>query len=283
MSKKTSSNQKKRTLDRRARRALPWVVAGTLILGLLAAIPSAWARPSQSPDFQTVPTITPTSQPPDATPTPEPNEPTDTPEPGQPTDTPVPTDTPAPVTPNATTTLTPTLGATPTSAASPVPGGTPSPLATVSAVTAPSQCWTVPTPGFQPVPAVASIDFKAITAQPLAVPGQTVKLQLAVTNKGTATLKNVLICNPLDPALTPGQPKASQGQVERDAKGLIATLGDLPAGKTATVDVDLTIPATQPLGGVIENQAWLFSNGQAASTNLLTWALPPAWLPPTGQ
>lgn len=261
-------------------RALPWVVAGMLILGLLAAIPSAWARPSQSPDFQTVPTVTP-KPPPNATPTPEPGEPTDTPEPSEPTDTPVPTETPGPGTPSAT--ATPTLSVTPTSTASAVPSGTRSPLATVSAVTAPSQCWTVPTPGFQPVPAVASIDFKAITGQPLAVPGQTVKLQLAVTNKGTATLKNVLVCNPLDPALTRGQPKASQGQVQLDAKGLIATLGDLPAGKTATVDVDLTVPATQPLGGVIENQAWLFSNGQAASTNLLTWALPPAWLPPTGK
>jgi hypothetical protein len=37
------------------------------------------------------------------------------------------------------------------------------------------------------------------------------------------------------------------------------------------------------LGGVIESQAWLFADGQRASTDLLTWALPPAYLPPTGR
>jgi hypothetical protein len=35
---------------------------------------------------------------------------------------------------------------------------------------------------------------------------------------------------------------------------------------------------------VIENQGWLFSAaGLRASTGLLTWALPPAYLPPTGS
>lgn len=281
MNKTMSPNEKKPQAKSRVPKALPWVVVGMLILGLLAAMPAAWARPSQSPDFQTVPTLTPTEPSAGNTPTPEPGEPTDTPSPVQATDTPTPSDTPGPGTPTAAATQTPTSGATPTGTASPTPTDTAVP--TAPAVTAPAQCWTAPTPGFQPVPAVPSIDFKASGGQPLVVPGQTLKLQLAVTNKGKATLKNVLVCNPLYPGLTVGLRKASQGQVKVDAKGLIATLGDLPAGKTATVDVDLTIPASQPLGGVIENQAWLFSNGQAASTALLTWALPPAWLPPTGK
>ena len=42
------------------RRVLPWVVVGALVLGVLAVMPSVWALPQQAPDFQTVPTLTPT-------------------------------------------------------------------------------------------------------------------------------------------------------------------------------------------------------------------------------
>ena len=42
------------------RRVLPWVVVCALVLGVLAVMPSVWALPQQAPDFQTVPTLTPT-------------------------------------------------------------------------------------------------------------------------------------------------------------------------------------------------------------------------------
>ena len=67
------------------------------------------------------------------------------------------------------------------------------------------------------------------------------------------------------------------------SEGLIVEVGDLLPGIKATAEMSLTIPVEFPLGGVIQDQAWLFAEGQRASTNLLTWALPPAYLPPTGE
>jgi hypothetical protein len=139
----------------------------------------------------------------------------------------------------------------------------------------------VPTPGFQPA-RLDGIAFEASSDQSLVVPGQQVLLRLSVTNGGAEVLPNALICNPLDPALLAGTPAASQGQARLESQGLIAELGDLAAGATARVELSLTVPADQPLGTVIEDQAWLFFDGQRASTSLWTWALPPAWLPPTG-
>jgi hypothetical protein len=64
---------------------------------------------------------------------------------------------------------------------------------------------------------------------------------------------------------------------------LLFEIAELAPGESAQVELALTIPADFPLGGVIENQAWLFGDGLQVSTDLLTWALPPAFLPPTGD
>jgi uncharacterized repeat protein (TIGR01451 family) len=126
--------------------------------------------------------------------------------------------------------------------------------------------------------------WTAESDQYLVVPGQTITQRLVVRNGGSNALSNVLICNPLDPALVRGQPRTTQGQARVEPEGLLVELGSLAAGQTAQVDLSLTIPADYPLGGVIESQAWLlWGSGQQASTDLLTWALPPAYLPPTGK
>lgn len=275
-------------------RVLPWVVAGALILGALALMPSVWALPQQAPDFQTVPTLTPTrpagatatptspagatatpTRPVDATATPtQPGEPTDTPAPGAtPTETPgvdTPTATPGAGTPTATASVAPTASAAPTRL-----GATPVPIG-------PSACWTVPTPGFEPE-RLQALEFVASSEQGLVVPGQTLTLRLTATNLGDKTIEDVLICNPLDPALQRGQPVVSQGKASLVNEGLIVEVGDLLPGIKATTEMSLTIPVDFPLGGVIQDQAWLFAEGQRASTDLLTWALPPAYLPPTGE
>lgn len=121
------------------------------------------------------------------------------------------------------------------------------------------------------------------SVQFLVVPGQTITQRLLVENTGASALSDVLICNPLNPALAPGQPTTTQGVARIEREGLLVELGDLAAGQRAQVDLSLRIPADYPLGGVIESQAWLFADGQRASTDLLTWALPPAYLPPTGR
>lgn len=242
------------------------VAAGLLIFAVLAAQPVAWARPGQAPAFQTVPTLTPT-----------PTRPGQEPEPTRrpPTDTPPPPPTAAPGQPTATL-MPPT--ATPTA-----PASTPLPVSpTASSGALPISCWTVPTPGFSPE-RLDNLAFAAESGESLVVPGQTLTLRLTVANRGNSVARGVLICNPLPAALQRGQPNASQGRVRLEPQGLIAELGDLPAGQTAQVSLTLVIPPDYPLGGVIEDQAWLFSEGQRASTQLLTWALPPAWLPPTGQ
>lgn len=249
-----------------ARRLLPWTVA-IIVLGmaLLAAMPGAWALPNQSPDGETVPTITPTPSNPGATNTPQPGNPTDTPGPGQPTDTPAPGSTPT-----ATTTATTTTTATATRAA----------VSTTAVL--PSTCWTVPTPGFAPQ-SLDSIDLVVESDQFLVVPGQQVTLRYIVTNQGVADLTDLLICAPLEPILGRGQVSASDGTARLVADGLIVELAELAAGDSATVEIGLTIPASAPLGSVVENQAWLFADGIQASSDLLTWALPPAFLPPTGH
>lgn len=129
---------------------------------------------------------------------------------------------------------------------------------------------------------LTGLEFEAQSDEFLVVPGQTFSLRLVVTNTGSAVARNVLICSPLPTELAKGQPQASQGRARIDRLGLVAELGDLAPGKTAEVAMTLTIPASYPLGGVIENQAWLFSGSQRGTTRLLTWALPPAWLPATG-
>lgn len=248
-----------------ARRTLTWTVVIVLGILLLAAIPSAWALPSQSPDFQTVPTITPTPPASGATSTPNPGNPTDTPGPGQATDTPPPGSTPT-----ATTGATTTTTATATRAA----------VSTTAVL--PSTCWTVPTPGFAPQ-SLDSIAFAVESDQFLVVPGQQVTLRYIVANQGAADLTDLLICAPLESILGRGQVSASDGTARLVADGLLVELAELAAGDSATVEVELTIPASAPLGSVVENQAWLFADGIRASTDLLTWALPPAFLPPTGH
>ena len=276
------------------RRVLPWVVVGALVLGVLAVMPSVWALPQQAPDFQTVPTLTPTrpagatatptrpagatatpTRPAGATATPtQSGGPTDTPPPGAtPTETPgvaTPTATPGDGTPTATASVAPTASATPTRL-----GAAPAPIG-------PSDCWTVPTPGFEPE-RMQALEFVADSDQGLVVPGQTLLLRLTATNLGDKTIEDVLICNPLDPALQRGKPVVSQGKASLVSEGLVVEVGDLLPGIKATAEMSLTIPVGFPLGGVIEDQAWLFAGGQQASTNLLTWALPPAYLPPTGK
>lgn len=278
----TSSNL---SPDKRLRwsRSLAWVAAGLFALGMLAIMPGAWALPDQSPDFQTVPTLTPTptrpSGGPTATNTAQPD-PTNTPQPGA-------TNTPQP---GATATPTSPSGATATSTPTVRPGTTPSPTRTrtgplpaVSGQPGANPCWTVPTPGFAPERITSSLTLRMESDQFLVVPGQVITQRLLVENRGAVALSDVLICNPLDPDLVPGQPTASQGIASMEPEGLIAELGDLAAGQAAQVDLSIRIPVDYPLGGVIESQAWLFSAGQRASTDLLTWALPPAYLPPTGQ
>jgi hypothetical protein len=128
-----------------------------------------------------------------------------------------------------------------------------------------------------------ALQWRIESDQFLVVPGQTITQRLLVENTGAGALSDVLICNPLNPALMPGQPATTQGVARIEPEGLLVELGDLAAGQTAQVDLSLRIPADYPLGGVIESQAWLFADGQRVSTDLLTWALPPAYLPPTGQ
>ena len=128
-----------------------------------------------------------------------------------------------------------------------------------------------------------ALQWRIESDQFLVVPGQTITQRLLVENTGAIALPDVLICNPLNPALVPGRPATTQGVARIEPEGLLVELGDLAPGQTAQVDLSLRIPADYPLGGVIESQAWLFADGQRASTDLLTWALPPAYLPPTGQ
>jgi uncharacterized repeat protein (TIGR01451 family) len=140
----------------------------------------------------------------------------------------------------------------------------------------------VPTPGFDQA-RIANLAFEATSDQSLVVPGQMFSFRLTATNLGKETVADVRICDPIDAALLRGKPVTSQGKASLVPEGLIAELGALASGDTATVELSLTIPGDFPLGGVIENQAWLFANGQQASTSLQTWALPPAYLPPTGN
>lgn len=262
-------------------RTAAWVVVGLCILAALAIMPGAWALPEQTPDFQTVPTITPTPTRPGGGATSTPAA-TDTPPPGA-TDTPAPTDTPPPG-----ATATPTGAAAATATATATPTATPTatraaPVATLPVRPGAAPCWAAPTPGFAPE-TTSALEWRAESAQFLATPGQTVTQRLLVRNTGASTLSNVVICNPLNPALVAGAPQTTQGQARIEPEGLLVELGSLAAGKSAEVTLDLTIPADYPLGGVIESQAWLlWDAGQRASSELLTWALPPAYLPPTGR
>ncbi len=203
-------------------RTAAWVIIGLCILAALAILPNAWALPEQTPDFQTVPTLTPTPTRPGAGPTNTPA-PTATPPPGA-TDTPAPTDTPPP---GATATATPPPGATATATATPTATATATraaPAATLTVRPGAASRWAAPTPGFAPERA-ASLEWRVESAQFLATPGQTVTQRLLVRNTGASALSNVVICNPLNPALTAGAPQMTQGQARIEPEGLLVELG----------------------------------------------------------
>ena len=148
-------------------------------------MPGVWALPQQVPDFQTLPTLTPTPTPRGATATPTRLGPSATPtDLGAPTDTPVPdatpTETPGAGTPTAVAATPTAVAATPTAAAATptAAAATPTRVGAAPAPIGPSVCWTSPTPGFEPL-RLEALEFEVTSDQYLVVPGQTISFRLA--------------------------------------------------------------------------------------------------------
>lgn len=251
---------------------------GLVALALLASGPQAWATERQDRLHQTVPTRTPTPEP-----TPEP------------TDTPTPTDTPVP----PTSTPTPTPKATATPSPTPKPGATATPTpapeeptatATPTPTLAPGQPTLTPTPTGEPSPtpsatptaAPLELTLNQTSSSAIALPGAELIFTLQLTNRGPQELRGVRVVDVLPSSLLLQDVAVYGGRVETVGNRATITLDRLASGLTVLITVRVRVAANAVPGTIIDHQPVVYYADGKQSWPLLSVALPPAELPPTG-
>jgi uncharacterized repeat protein (TIGR01451 family) len=241
-----------------ARLAIYIGVAAALLLVFLLA-PGAWAEPLQNRQGQTVPTRTPVGgAAPTAQPTESPDEPEQPPAPPPSNGTPA---APAPAGPRA-----PAGGATPP--ASPARAGALALTKTAVRVEA--------GPG-----GAARVEAgPGAAGQAEAWPGAVVQFTLTLTNRGSASVRDVVITDELPKTLEPGA--ATGAGVSWNGRTLTARRAILPPGGRMVVTFAARVAADAPLGGVIVNTATASATGVTAVTAAATLVMPPLELPPVG-
>ena len=259
------------------------VVLGLVALALLTSGPQVWATEGQSTLYQTVPTNTPTpTLTPDATATP-----TVTPTPEStstptvtrvPSRTPTPTRTPTlkPGEPTHTPTFTPRPGQ-----ATATPTGTPT--------TVPDEPTSTPTATSTPTPTVTVVDtgdrlvLVQSSSSMMALPGSDLAFTLQLTNSGPEELVDVQIEDDLHASLQLQDVSVYGGDVEISGHSYTVTLDRLALGQTVIITVRTQVAASAALGTVIDHRPVAIYDNLEQHWPLLSVALPPAELPPTGE
>ena len=216
---------------------------GLMILALLTSSPRVWATTRQNRLHQTVPNWTPTpTETPRVTPTP-----TSTRAPGEPTFTPTPT---------------------------PRPG---EPTATPEPTTAP-----FPPPEEPPAAALVELALNQTSSSESALPGTVLTFILQLTNPGPEELLDVRIEDILPSSLVLQKVAVYAGQVEIVGHRATITLDRLASGQTVVITVRVQVAADAVPGTIIDHQPVAHYAGVEQRWPLLSVALPPAELPPTG-
>ena len=249
----------------RGRMSLVAILAlGITVLAVLTSGPRAWATVGQDRLHQTVPTETPT-----------------------PTETPEATETPTPgPTPEATETPTPR----PTSEETETPSPTPTRKATPTPTRAPEEPTTTPEPTTKPTsppektPPAAPVELalNQTCSSAIALPGTVLTFTLQLTNLGPAELLDVRIEDVLPSQLLLQEVAVYSGQVETTDNRVTITLARLSGGQTVVITVRVLVAADAVPGTIIDHQPVVFYAGMEQYWPLLSVALPPAELPPTG-
>ena len=236
------------------------VVLGLLTLALLTAGPRAWATERQSRLHQTVPTSTPSRTPtPETTPTPTPMwtpdvtaTPTPTLKPGEPTFTPTPTRRPG----EPTFTLTPTRE--------------------------PDEPTPTPSPGVTGTVVAEKLVLAQTSSSGMALPGSELAFTLQLTNLGPEELLDVRIEDVLPASLLLQDVAVYGGEVQTAGNRVTITLDRLAPGLTVVITVRAQVAADVALGVIIDHQPVVYYADVEQRWPLLSVALPPAELPPTG-
>jgi len=229
---------------RRRLRIAIYVLAGAAFLGALLVGPVAWATPGQSHDNQTVPTRTP--KPPPQTPKP--------PEPTVPSGGTGPGDTPAP----------PVATAPPGATAA--PGETPQPTATATIV---------------PAAVTARLALEKTVDRDMAWPGVALRYTLVLQNTGTVSARQVVIEDPLPPALIPGEIIEGTG-ASWNQHTLQVQSAVLPPGGKVTVVFSAVVGPETTTAPTLVNAASASAAGGLVARASAAVALPPIELPPVG-
>jgi len=184
-------------------------------------------------------------------PTRTPKPPTTTSAPAEPTDKPPPTSTPARTSTTAPATQSP-------------PGAT---------------ATTVPTAAT--AAAAAQLTLKKEVSPLIAWPGATVRFTLTLTNRGTASARQIVIQDILPGDLVPGSITAGP-DASWDGQTLQALAPVLPPGAQLVVAYTADVRPDAPPGGVIANNAIATAASNLRVAASASVSLPPAELPPTG-
>jgi len=235
-----------------------YLLAATLLIGLMANGPQVWATPGQSSSQQTVPTRTPQSQPTEpppvatAPPPTVPPQPTALPptEPPQPT-APPPTELPQPTVPAATETPTmaPPVGSTPTPLLTPVAGD----ALTLTVQANPSQVWA----------------------------GLPVEYTLTLVNQSADPVSDIILLAPLPAALEQGAIISGDG-ANWDGRTLRVEKDELKPGERLEVVFQAIVAADVPRGTTIINWVDVSAAGGLQTHARAAIILPPAELPRVG-
>lgn len=142
-----------------------------------------------------------------------------------------------------------------------------------------------PVPGATPTsatetPAPAAMLLTKEADRTVVWPGLDVTFTLALTNRGTASVRDAALEDVLPVGMTPGEIKTSgatwEGRTLRARTPVLAPGGRFVVTFTARVREDV------PPGGILINQAAATAIGGQRATASLVLILPPAELPPTG-
>ncbi len=227
-------------------RLAAYIGVGLALGAVMLAQPAAWAAPSQRTHGQTVPTRGPTPTfavtfAPTEAPTAQPTQPPATEPPAErPSATPEPGATAAPV---DTTTLTP-----------------------------------VPTVTNTPAPAVLLLTKEA--DRTVVWPGLDVTFTLMLVNRGTSSVRDVVVEDALPAELIAGSVQGSGATW--DGRTLHARTSLLPPGGRLVVIFTAQVRDDAAAGGIIVNQAAATATGSQRAVAGVVLVLPPAELPPTG-
>ena len=115
------------------------------------------------------------------------------------------------------------------------------------------------------------------------MPGQTVSIQVMVTNTMEEDAVNVLLLDGLDPALQPVSVKATQGAARVEGQSVLIDVGTMEAGQSILAIIETRVEPLSRNGQIILNQATVEYAGGQADSEVAAVGLPPTDLPATGR